>query len=278
MSSNNSRLRDTVNRMSEPTTEAWWVRELAPAVTDPPGGSSGPVAPGPEPALTTRLPDPSGPPDLVLRPAGTAAIDASARRRRVALGAGAGAVLLLALAGWALTIAMRPGPAPDSAAPPPRVHTIDPATVTASASSTQHPDGQISYAVANTLDGDPATAWNSDGALDGKGPGIALTYRFAQPVRLAGISVLNGYQKVRLRPGRQPLDLYPVNERVHRLKVITDAGSWTWDLADTRSRQAFGAARGTTRTVRLEIASVYPSSAYPDLALSEVSFSAATTG
>jgi hypothetical protein len=298
---NNSQSRDTVGGMSEPTTEAWWVRDVDPTVPKPPDGSSGWSGSGtpdgssgsdrssgssgssavaaPELAVTTRLTEPAGPPDLVLRPAGAKAIDDPARRRSMVLGAGAGAallLLLLAAAGWGLTSALRPSPLAPGPAPSARVRTIDPATVTASASSTQHPDGQISYAVANTLDGDPATAWNSDGARDGKGPGITLTYRFARPVDLAGISLLNGYQKVRSRPGRPPLDLYPVNERVHRLRVITDAGAWIWDLADVRTRQAFGAAHGSTRTVRLEVESIYPSSAYPDLALSEVSFAAST--
>ena len=187
-------------------------------------------------------------------------------------------MLVLGLAGWGLTTALRPAQPVPARAAAPGVHSVDPATVTASASSTQHPDGPISYAVANTLDGDPTTAWNSDGARDGKGPGITLTYRFAEPVDLAAISVLNGYQKVRPRPGKLRLDLYPLNERVHRLRVVTDSGSWNWDLADSRARQVFTPAHGSTRTVRLEVTSTYPSSAYPDVALSEVSFIAAAAG
>jgi hypothetical protein len=252
--------------MSEPTSQAWWVPDH-------------PTAAEPEVAVTTRMTEPSGPPDLLLLQAPSGASDRFARRRSVAIGAGAGgAVLVLGLAGWGLTTVLRPAPAAPGRAAASRVHSVDPATVTASASSTQHPDGPISYAVANTLDGDPATAWNSDGARDGQGPGIALTYRFAEPVDLAAISVLNGYQKVRPRPGKPALDLYPLNERVRRLRVVTDSGSWNWDLADSRARQVFTPAHGSTRTVRLEVTSIYPSSAYPDLALSEVSFTAATPG
>jgi hypothetical protein len=266
--------------MSEPTSQAWWVPDHS-AAGEPAGPAAATSAPaGPEVAVTTRLTEPSGPPDLLLLQAPSAASDRSARRRAVAIGAGAGGVvLLLGLAGWGLTTVLRPArtPATGNVAAS-RVRSVDPATVTASASSTQHPDGPISYAVANTLDGDPATAWNSDGARDGQGPGIALTYRFAEPVDLAAISVLNGYQKVRPRPGRPALDLYPLNERVRRLRVVTDSGAWNWDLADSRARQVFTPAHGSTRTVRLEVTSIYPSSAYPDLALSEVSFTAATPG
>jgi hypothetical protein len=147
--------------------------------------------------------------------------------------------------------------------------------ITATASSTQVTEGGVSYGAANTLDGDLATAWNSDGAKDGKGPGITLGYTFAHPIDLRGIVLRNGYQKVRQRPGRAPLDLYPVNERLHRVRVVTDTGTWTWDLADVRTPQTFTGAAGRTGSVRFEIVSVYASTTYPDVAVSEVAFTAA---
>ena len=70
------------------------------------------------------------------------------------------------------------------------------------------------------------------------------------------------------------MDLYPANERVHRVRVVTDAGTWTWDLADVRAPQAFAGAAGRTASVRFEVVSVYPSTTYADVALSEVSFTA----
>ena len=163
------------------------------------------------------------------------------------------------------------GTTPAAAAP------IDPATVTATASSTQDPEGGTTYTAANTLDGDPATAWNSNGAPRGRGRPVSLTYTFAQPVDLRDVVVRNGYQKVRPRPGRATVDLYPANARVRRLRVVTDGGAWTWDLADLRAPQTFAGAAGRTGSVRLEVVSVYPSATYPDVAISEVAFTAVPT-
>ena len=144
---------------------------------------------------------------------------------------------------------------------------VDPASVHASASSTQDPEGGVDYKAANTLDGDPATAWNSDGREDGPGPGITLTYRFSAPVDLRGITVLNGYQKTS--------SLWRLNERVKQVRVVTDAGSSTWTLANAHAPQTLHRDLGRTRSVRLEVLSVYPSEKYLDVAVSEVSFTAA---
>jgi hypothetical protein len=191
---------------------------------------------------------------------------ASAVGGLVALSAGIGGIAL----------ALRPEPA--TAPVSERAAPVDRASVTAAASSTQTADGGSTYTAANTLDGDPATAWNSNGRRDGAGPGIRLTYTFTHPVALRGITVRNGYQKVRRRAGHAPVDLYPANARVHRVRVRTDAGSWLWDLADTRSPQTFTGASGRTSRVRLEIVSVYPSRDYPDVAISEVGFTSALDG
>jgi hypothetical protein len=143
-------------------------------------------------------------------------------------------------------------------------------TVRASASSTQRRDGSITYGAANTLDGRPETAWNSNG----QGAGASLTYTFAAPVDLASITVLNGYQKVRTASNGSTVDLFALNERVQTLRVVTDAGSTEWTLRDDRSPQTLSRAFGRTRTVRLQVVSTYPSSRYRDLGVSEVRFTA----
>jgi hypothetical protein len=142
--------------------------------------------------------------------------------------------------------------------------------VRASASTTQRPDGSISYAAANTLDGRAATAWNSDG----QGAGATLTYTFAAPVDLTSITVLNGYQKVRTDSDGKTVDLFALNQRVKALRVVTDAGSADWTLRDDRAPQSLARAFGRTRTVRLEVLATYPSRKYKDLAVSEVRFTA----
>lgn len=195
-------------------------------------------------------------------------------RRALVAGGAASAVLLTA----SVAMALRPDAArptlPTVAAAAPAVVRVDPASVVATATSTQDPDDGVGYAAANTLDGDPSTAWNSKGTQHA----ASLTYTFARPLDLRDITLRNGYQKVRPRRGRPAVDLYPANARVHRLRVVSDAGSWTWDLADTRAPQTFTAATGRTGSVRLDVLSVYPSTAYPDVAISEVAFTATTSG
>jgi hypothetical protein len=142
--------------------------------------------------------------------------------------------------------------------------------VRAAASTTQQPDSGITYTAANTLDGRPETAWNSDG----QGAGATLVYTFAQPVDLRSITVLNGYQKVRAGTSGR-VDLFPLNARVRTFTVVTDAGSATWTLRDDRAPQTLTHAFGPTRTVRLRVEAVYPSRKYKDLAVSEVRFGAA---
>jgi hypothetical protein len=146
-----------------------------------------------------------------------------------------------------------------------------PKVVRAAASSTQRRDGTITYTAANTLDGRPETAWNSDG----QGAGAWLTFTFASPVDLTAVTVLNGYQKT--RPGKKgaTVDLYALNERARVVRVVTDAGSVAWNLRDERAPQTLEHAFGRTRTVRLQVVATYPSARYDDLAISEVRFTAA---
>jgi hypothetical protein len=152
------------------------------------------------------------------------------------------------------------------------VSTVDRSDVHATASTTQHPDGGVGYGAANTLDGRPETAWNSDG----QGVGSTLNYRFASPVDLRSITVWNGYQKTLTRSDGSPVDLYHLNERVRTFRIVTDAGTATWTLRDDRAPQTFRHAFGATRSVRLQVVSVYPSQKYRDLAVSDVAFGAAS--
>jgi hypothetical protein len=196
-------------------------------------------------------------------------------RRALAVAGGATALLLV---GAAAVAGLRSGSAGGGPGSPASrtgaaadVVPVDPATVRASASSTQHADGAVGYAPGNTLDGRPQTAWNSDG----QGVGAGLTYTFAEPVDLRSVTVRNGYQKVLRTSSGATVDLYALNERVRTFTVITDAGRVTWNLRDDRTPQTLTHGFGRTRTVRLEVTAVYPSAKYRDLALSDVSFGAA---
>lgn len=188
------------------------------------------------------------------------------------IGAGVGVGVLLLILGAVATGLF--GHRGDSAATPTATPVAIPAaSISATASSTQEAEGGVTYTAQNTLDGRAETAWNSDGRADGKGPGMVLTYRFADPVDLAAVTVLNGYQKTLQNNGKTS-DLFALNSRVRSLRVTTDAGSWTWELPDERTPQTLSRAFGKTSNVRFEVLSVYPGSKYLDLALSEVSFAA----
>jgi hypothetical protein len=242
-------------------------RPLPPALVTPPPDAAAQFAAPPFAAPPSVVPSSVAPPFAVPPSAPPPLMDRD-RRARLSLLV-AGAVVLIAL----LALGVRAIVGGDGSADRPATAAtvkVDPASVHASASSTQDPEGRVDYVAANTLDGDPATAWNSDGRRDGPGPGITLTYRFAAPVDLRGITLLNGYQKT-----RPDADLWRLNERVKKVRVITDAGSWTWTLADTRAPQTLRRDLGRTRSVRLEVVSVYRSEQYLDLAVSEVSFTAA---
>jgi hypothetical protein len=101
---------------------------------------------------------------------------------------------------------------------------------------------------------------------------MSLTYTFGAPVDLRSITLSNGYQKLTPRAGRAPLDLYPLNARLRTVRVVTDGGSTTWNLKDTKDAQTLPLTFGRTATVRLEVVAVYPGSKYLDLAISEVAF------
>lgn len=228
-----------------------------------------PHAPLPPPSAAAGAPvgQPQQAPaeDAVLRP--PLGIGQSRRSMMVATGGVALALVLVLVAAYTMLSGTGGGSAkPEGAA----VSAIDPGTIRATASSVQRRAGNITYGARNTLDGDVATAWNSDG--DGGGRGIKLTYTFPDPVLLRTITIRNGYQKVRSNDG---VDLWPLNERVRQFTVTTDAGSWTWDLADKRNPQTLRQDFGRTSTVTLTITSVYPSSKYRDVAISELEFGAA---
>jgi hypothetical protein len=250
------------------------VLEPAPDVTmelDPvPAAEPLPPAPvGPAPAVPA--------PPRLRRPApGFAPV--GRRRPGTAVLAGAGAaVVVAAVAVAGLHSASRGDPEQRTAAtggtgsPAAGGVPVPAGDVRAAASSTQHRDGAITYTAANTLDGRPETAWNSDG----QGAGAVLTYTFAAPVDLTSITVLNGYQKTRPGRGGTTVDLFALNQRARAVRVVTDAGSAEWTLRDDRAPQTLSRTFGRTRSVRLQVVSTYPSSKYDDLAISEVRFTAA---
>jgi hypothetical protein len=141
---------------------------------------------------------------------------------------------------------------------------VNPGSISASASSELPPDGNVTYWVGNTLDGNTRTAWNSHGAVDGNGVGETLTYRFQRPVHLVRIALVNGYAKTpRLRAD---------NGRIRGVVILADRRKLRATLSDSASRQRLDQDIGVTRELTLRVTSIYPGARYKDLALSEITF------
>jgi hypothetical protein len=141
---------------------------------------------------------------------------------------------------------------------------VDPAGIQAQASSELPPEGDLTYGIGNTLDGDPQTAWNSNGAEVGSGVGQVLSYRFANRVHLRRIEVVNGYAKSDR--------VYQQNGRINAVAITTDTGTFEVSLTDSMQPQTVEQDFGVTKAVSLRVLSVYPGSKYRDLGLTDIAF------
>ncbi len=178
--------------------------------------------------------------------------------------------LVLVIAGvvvWLIWFAPAPAPPPPpsptapTAAPGPGV--IPRGEVTARASSTLPGTRQQSWEAQRTIDGNPATAWQSNGFTDGGAP-VTLRWEFSRPVELSSVEVYNGYQADEAR--------FWETARLGRVLIITEAGEQEVELADELGGQTIELT-GRTSYVEFQIASAHRADAtFPDLALSEITF------
>jgi hypothetical protein len=152
---------------------------------------------------------------------------------------------------------------PSAPPPPPAAAALE--VVNVSASTVLDQDGDILYDPQVTIDGDPSTAWN-DG-VRGDPTGESLEYRFASPVRVTQIDLINGYDKI-VPEG----DRFEQNARIREVTIQSDAGETTTELEDTREPQSVSAELGPTCQVTLVVDSIYPGAEFEDVALSEITF------
>ncbi|MBF4160585.1 zinc ribbon domain-containing protein [Nocardioides acrostichi] len=175
--------------------------------------------------------------------------------------------------------ASTPPASPEDAAP---TFSGDPGSLdgTASASAPeQSPDStdlatgqRTTYDAANMLDGNPATCWRTAG----DGTGLVLTFRFAQPVTLTSVGLVNGYAKTSVDGSGRRFDLYSGTRRIKRVVWIFDGGERvTQVFKRSRQVQSLDVGAVTTSTVRLKLESVSSPgggrSARDDTAISDVS-------
>lgn len=152
-------------------------------------------------------------------------------------------------------------------APPVGPRVIPASEVTASASSTLDPDGDIRYDPEVTLDGDPATAWN-DG-VRGSPVGEWIEWRFDTPTAVSSIQVVNGYDKIDPTTGE---DRFAQNARIADARLTTDTEERAVRLSDQREPQRLTGALAPTCAVRLTVDSVHAGDEFEDVALSEIVF------
>jgi hypothetical protein len=221
--------------------------------------------------LLVDEPETSPPPPAPLAPA-------PRRKRRLVvliLGALVLALILGSAAYWVMRrpwasggLEASPSVLPSSPATkttPVKLKRVQKKAIEAKASSTLPPD-IYTYDVTNTLDGDPTTAWHSNGNAVGAFARVSLTYTFSSPVRLRAIEIYNGYQ-------RSTVSFYN-NSRVRRLLVSTDATKHRFNLRDKRGKQTISFDFGRTDRVVLTVEAVYreTKTKYKDCAISEVAF------
>ena len=141
--------------------------------------------------------------------------------------------------------------------------------ITASASSSDKTvvsktGPNVTYHASNVLDGDRSTAWVE--GKKGHGVGEWLKLRFDEPIRVAKLRIWSGYQKVK----KDKLgDRYWINERPKGIRIQTLRGERSVTLADTQDSQEIVLDGEETRTVRINIESLYEAR-FPDCAISEI--------
>ncbi|MFH1529930.1 MAG: discoidin domain-containing protein [Pseudomonadota bacterium] len=125
-------------------------------------------------------------------------------------------------------------------------------------------DPDVTYYPSNALDGDLSTAWAE--GKKGHGIGEWISLRFDGAIRVSKLRIWNGYQKYvddRLQ------DRYWINERLKKIRVSTDDVTMTFTLADTKASQDLDLEGTQTRSLRVEILSLYEAE-YPDAAISDM--------
>jgi hypothetical protein len=143
----------------------------------------------------------------------------------------------------------------------PGTRLLSPEDIRVTASSTLPHQGANKYIAANTIDGDPQTAWSE--GKEGPGIGATLTWTFPDQVNLQRVVVVNGYAKG---------NLFRKNLRIRAARVTTAQGETTTTLRDTTRYQPLRIRTGPTNFMRLAIVGVYGSRTYEDCLLSEIEF------
>jgi hypothetical protein len=141
------------------------------------------------------------------------------------------------------------------------------AIVSAEASSTLPDQDGLTYGIANTLDGQITTGWNSNSSTPGSGVdpvGQKLDYKLASPQHIVGVRVINGFN-----PG-DANHTFNDNARVKTLVLRAAGQEDSVDLADSFSPQFIEVDFPNADALELEVGSIYPGTKWKDVGITEV--------
>ncbi|MBS0618733.1 MAG: hypothetical protein JSR44_11130 [Spirochaetes bacterium] len=140
----------------------------------------------------------------------------------------------------------------------------------ASASASSHLPASANYSheAAKAFDGYRASAWGEGAKGDGIGESIAAT--FDGTVKIKSIGIINGFTDTHATFG----NLYPLNNRVKKAKLIFDDGEETLVFEDGKeSEQTIKLASAhSTKSAKLVILEVYKGAKWDDTLVSELAF------
>jgi hypothetical protein len=145
---------------------------------------------------------------------------------------------------------------------------IDPKLIVSSeASSTLPAQDGLTYGINNTLDGQVTTGWNSEGSTPGHGVppvGQKLDYKLATRRHIVGVRIINGFNP---NDGKHQ---FTDNFRVHALAIRAAGRERRVDLADSFAPQFVEVDFPNANSLELEVLSVYPTTKWQDVGVTEV--------
>ena len=143
---------------------------------------------------------------------------------------------------------------------------LQPASAEATATAPPGTDATgavVTYAAANLVDGNPATAWRVAGA----GQGVVLTLRFANPVVVTRIGLIPGYAKIDPADGT---NRFLQNRRVRRVRYGAGTVAQEASFVDRPEMQSIDLRSSPTREVTIQILESSPPGDRDFTAISEI--------
>lgn len=113
---------------------------------------------------------------------------------------------------------------------------------------------QVTFAGTNLLDGDPLTTWR----MAGDRSGDIITFRFAEPVTITSVGMINGWAKTTTSTSGTDYDWYNSNRKVQLTEWIIDDQVFPQQLFESRDVQSLEITPTQTTEVQLRIVQVSP--------------------